>query len=109
MQMNNINIGKKHLQKELKNKKNLLKCAKEFGVIGDLTRLKICYLLCRHPEVSVGQIAEVLGLSISAVSHALSKLKEFGVVHGRKDYKQVFYSLKKSKFTNYIKAKLYAS
>lgn len=97
---------KRQIQKELKNHKALFQCAKEFNVAGDLTRLKICYLLCRHPEVSVGQIAEILGLSISAVSHALRKLKDFGVVKSRKEYKQVFYSFGKSRFIENLKLSL---
>lgn len=100
-----MRINKKVLKKELHNKRALIDCAREFGVVGDPTRLKICYLLCRHPELSVGDIAEVVGLSISAVSHALTKLKELGVVKGRKDYKQVFYRLKKTKLTRYLKGR----
>lgn len=94
------------LKKELLNKKSLVDCAREFGVVGDLTRLRICYLLCRHPELSVGDIAEVLGLSLSAVSRSLSKLREFGVVRSRREYKQVFYSIKNTEFTQYMKLKI---
>ncbi|MBI2008647.1 helix-turn-helix transcriptional regulator, partial [Candidatus Amesbacteria bacterium] len=32
--------------------------------------------LCRHEELSVGEIAEVTGVSISAVSHTLKKLQK---------------------------------
>lgn len=45
-------------------------------MVGDPTRLKICYLLCRRKELSVGDIADVVGVSISAVSHTLRKLQK---------------------------------
>lgn len=65
----------KQIKKELENERDLIQCAKEFNIMGDLTRLKICYLLCKHQELSVGEIAKIVGVSISAVSHTLQKLK----------------------------------
>ncbi|GIW66503.1 MAG: hypothetical protein KatS3mg095_0401 [Candidatus Parcubacteria bacterium] len=82
------------IRKELGNEKELVKCAKEFGVLGDLNRLKICYLLCKHKELSVSEIAEILGVSVSAVSHTLRKLKEIDLVKSRKRMKNVYYRLK---------------
>ena len=81
------------IRKELENKKELIKCAKEFGILGDLNRLKICYLLCKHKELSVSEIAEILGVSVSAVSHTLRKLKEIDLVKPRKTERNVYYSL----------------
>lgn len=99
-------MNKHQLQKELKNKKDIAECAKAFGAIGDATRLKICYLLCRHPELSVGEIAEVLGLSISTVSHSLRKLKSLELVTYRRDRKHVFYCLCNTPLTHYIRRTL---
>lgn len=99
-------MNKRRLQKELKNKKDIAECAKAFGVMGDATRLKICYLLCRHPELSVGETAEVLGLSISTVSHSLRKLKKLKLVRFRRDRKQVFYCLYPTPLTHYIRKTL---
>ena len=86
----------KQIKKELENEKALIQCAEEFNMIGDPTRLKICYLLCRHKELSVGEIAEIVGVSISAVSHTLRKLKEAGVVKDRRNFRHVYYQLKPS-------------
>ena len=93
---------KKRIKAELKNKAAIERCAREFGVIGDETRLKICYLLCCHPELSVGDIARAVGVSISAVSHSLKKLKELKLVKRRRDQKQMYYCLCRTPLTNYI-------
>lgn len=75
------------------------RCAERHGTIGDLTRVKICYLLRHYPELPVSQIAELTGVSISAASHSLKKLREAEVVERRRSAKQVFYSLQHNAFT----------
>ena len=99
-------LRNKQIKKELENKKALIQCAEEFNVIGDPTRLKICYLLCRHKELSVGEIAEIVGVSISAVSHTLRKLKEAGVVEDRRNFRHVYYQLKPSPLAAMLKERL---
>ncbi len=94
---------KKQIKKELKNLKELNKCADEFNMVGDPTRLKICYLLCRHKELSVGEISDIIGVSISAVSHTLKKLQKANIVENRRDFRNVFYQLKKSSFVKHLK------
>ncbi len=91
------------IKKELKNKKKLVACAEQLGVVGDSTRLKICYLLCHYPEVSVGEMAEILDTSISVVSHSVKKLLELGLVTRRKEAQTVYYSLIKNDFTKTLK------
>lgn len=92
------------VKKELKNKKELIACAQQLGIVGDATRLKICYLLCRHPELNVSDMAEILDTSVSVVSHSVKKLLELGLVERRKDAQTVYYSLKKNDFTKTLKA-----
>lgn len=91
------------IKKELQNRKELVACAEQFGVVGDATRLKICYLLCCHPEINVGDMAKILGTSVSVVSHSLKKLLELELVTRRKEAQTVYYSLKKNAFTNTLK------
>lgn len=97
---------KSKLKKELKNSKAIEDCAKQFGVIGDPTRLRICYLLCNHPELSVTEIAEVIGISISAVSHSLRKLKSLNFVKSRRDFRTIYYSWKDRSFGKILKTQL---
>ncbi len=103
MQMNS-----KKIKKELENDVAVQKCAEEFRMVGDPTRLKICYLLCHHDELSVSDISSVVGVSISAVSHTLRKLKQVGIVNERRDFRHVYYRMEKSKFTKILRARLTA-
>ncbi len=91
------------IKKELKNKKKLLECAKQLGVVGDATRLKICYLLCRYPELNVGEMAGILGSSVSVVSHSVKKLLKLSLVQRRKDAQTVYYSLTNNEFNKTLK------
>ena len=91
------------IKKELKNEKLIKECAEKFGLLGDLTKMKICYLLCYYPELTVSEIAEILNMSISRVSHALRKLKEKGIVSFWKDWRYSFYKLKDEKLSKLIK------
>lgn len=91
------------LQAELANKKELVECAKKLGVVGDVTRLKICYLLCHYPELNVSEIAEILDTSVSVVSHSVKKLRELQLVERRKESQTVYYSLTANDFTRTLK------
>ncbi|MDO8621513.1 MAG: metalloregulator ArsR/SmtB family transcription factor [Candidatus Levybacteria bacterium] len=94
------------LQKELQNNAKIEACAERFGTTGDQTRMKICFLLCHYPKLSVSGIAEIIGSPISTVSHSLKRLKEIQVVENRRQAKQVLYSLGKNKFASIIKSQL---
>ena len=63
-----------------------------FRVFGDSTRIKILYVLFES-ELCVCDIARVLDLTQSAVSHQLRILKQSQLVKSRRDGKSVFYSL----------------
>jgi|SRR3989344_5945516 len=96
----------KDLKKELGNKKVIEACAKQFGVVGDPTRLKISYLLCNHPELSVTDIAEAVEISISAASHSLKKLKALKFVKSRRDFRTIYYSWNDKNFEKILKVQL---
>lgn len=63
-----------------------------FKVLSDPTRVKIVFALLQD-ELCVCEIAEVVGMSQSAISHQLRKLKDHRVVKRRKAAKMVYYSL----------------
>jgi len=96
----------KKLQRELFDNKKIEQCAMQFGITGDKTRLKICYLLCHHLELSVTDISEAIDSPISTVSHSLKKLKEARVVSDRKSSKTVFYSFNDNNFVSMLKRQL---
>ena len=66
-----------------------------FRVFGDSTRMRILYALFTA-ELCVCDIAALLGLSQSAVSHQLRALKNVRLVKPRREGKTVFYSLSDS-------------
>ena len=66
--------------------------AELYKVFGDSTRIKILYVLF-EAEMCVGDIAELLKISPSAISHQLRVLKANKLVKFRREGKTVFYSL----------------
>jgi len=66
--------------------------AELFKIFGDSTRVKILYALLEH-ELCVCDIASLLDVSQSAVSHQLRVLKASKLVKFRREGKTVFYSL----------------
>ena len=66
-----------------------------FKVLSDANRLKIIALLSQEP-LSVEQLAEMLGLNSSTVSHHLSKLSKVGLVSARAEGYYNMYQLELS-------------
>ena len=67
--------------------------AELFKVFGDSTRIRILWAL-DEAELCVCDIAVLLNMTQSAISHQLRVLKQADLVKSRKDGKIVFYSLK---------------
>ena len=63
-----------------------------FKILGDSTRIKILSALF-HSEMCVCDIAAILGMTQSAISHQLRVLKQGRLVKHRKEGKVVYYSL----------------
>ena len=66
--------------------------AEFFKIIGDPTRTKILFALDQN-EMCVCDIANVLGMTKSSISHQLATLKKSGIVNSRRDGKEVYYTL----------------
>ena len=77
---------------EMPSDETLYDLAELFKVFGDSTRVKILYALF-EAELCVCDIAQLLGMSQSAISHQLRALKQAKLVRYRREGKQVFYSL----------------
>ena len=72
--------------------KDLERLALTYKIMGDPTRLKIILAL-RGGEMCVCDIAAYVGLSESAVSHQLRRLRELALVSSRRDGQILYYSL----------------
>jgi DNA-binding transcriptional ArsR family regulator len=70
----------------------LLGLGETFKMLGDVTRLKICLALARC-ELCVSDIAALLSLTESAVSHQLRIMKTMRLVKYRKEGKMTYYML----------------
>lgn len=82
----------KNIDEKMPPEEELLDLAEFFKVFGDGTRLKILYVLL-SAEMCVYDIAAVLGMSQSAISHQLRVLKQMDLVKNRREGKTIFYSL----------------
>ena len=63
-----------------------------YKVLGDPSRLKIVMAL-RNVEMCVCDLAAYLGLTESAISHQLRRLKDLALVKSRRDGQVIYYSL----------------
>ncbi|NLJ73520.1 MAG: helix-turn-helix transcriptional regulator [Firmicutes bacterium] len=70
----------------------LFSLAEFFKVFGDTTRIRILYALFQS-DMCVCDIAYLLGMSQSAISHQLRVLKQAKLVKFRKEGRVVYYSL----------------
>ena len=66
--------------------------AETFSVLGDPTRLRIVYALSQQ-ELCVCDLASVLDMSQSVVSHSLRALRQMRLVRHRRDGRIAYYSL----------------
>lgn len=77
---------------KMPNDETLYDLADLFRIFADSTRIKILYVLFES-EMCVCDIAQLLGMTQSAISHQLRALKQAKLVKFRREGKTVFYSL----------------
>lgn len=80
------------VKSKMLSKETFNSAANFFKVMGDCTRLRILWALDEQ-ELCVNDLANVLDMTKSAVSHQLKSLKEAKIVKFKKSGKNVFYSL----------------
>lgn len=79
-------------KKKMLNDEMFNKVSNFFKTVGDTTRLKILYALDNN-EMCVCDIANLLKMTKSSISHQLRLLKDNGLVKSRKVGKEVYYML----------------
>ena len=82
----------KKVEEAMPVEEELFDLAELFKIFGDSTRIKILYVLF-ETEMCVCDIAQILNMTVSAISHQLRILKQARLVKFRKEGKSVFYSL----------------
>ena len=81
-----------HADRMMPNEEELFALSELYKVFGDSTRIRILYILY-ETELCVCDIAEMLGMNLSAISHQLRVLKQARLVKFRRAGKTVYYSL----------------
>jgi len=66
--------------------------------LADVARLTIVYHLAHHDEITVTMLTDMLGLSQPLVSWHLRKLRRAGLVYTRREGRQVYCALDKSRY-----------
>lgn len=79
-------------QEDTIGEQDLLRLSLAYKALGDPTRLKIVIAL-KGGEMCVCDISAFIGLSPSAVSHQLRRLKDLALVKSRRDGQVMYYSL----------------
>lgn len=82
----------KRVRDKMPEEESLYDLAEFFKVFGDSTRIKIIWALFES-EMCVCDIAYLLNMTHSAISHQLRVLKQARLVKPRRDGKNIFYSL----------------
>ena len=77
---------------EMPDEERLYDLAELFKIFGDSTRIKILYVLFES-EMCVCDIATMLQMTQSAISHQLAVLKRSKLISARREGKTVFYAL----------------
>ena len=77
---------------DIPTEEELYDLAELFKVFGDSTRIRILFQLF-DKELSVGELADLLNMNQSAVSHQLKVLKQAKLVKNKRDGKSIIYSL----------------
>lgn len=81
-----------YVQPHMPDEEKLYDLAELFKIFGDSTRIRILYVLFES-EMCVCDIAEVLNMTQSAISHQLRLLKQAKLVSNRREGKTVYYAL----------------
>ena len=81
------------IRESLKRAHELEEAAELFNLASNSTRLKIIYLIDFLKELCVCDLAEMLDISVSAVSQHLAKLRAYGLATTRRDAQTIYYRL----------------
>lgn len=93
------------IKASLPSKQDVSSLSEIFKVISDPTRLQMALALSVQ-ELCVCDLAAIVNLSVSAISHQLRLLKSMKIVTNRKQGKMVFYKLDDQHIENLIKESL---
>lgn len=89
----NVNLINRGIEKleEISNEIN--QASQIMNLAGNDTRLKILYLVMTEDKICVCDLSDILGISISAISQQLRKLKESNLLRSEKIGQTIYYHI----------------
>ena len=78
-----------------------------FNLASNSTRLKILFLLDELKELCVCDLAQILGVTVSAVSQHLAKLRAYGLAATRRQGQTIYYRLASHDFLDSLRTSLF--
>ncbi len=96
----------KEVKKSMLSDKVINEVASFFKIVGDPTRTKILSILDKN-ELCVCDIANLLNMTKSSISHQLKTLKEASIVKSKKEGKEVYYTLDDEHVSEIFEVALY--
>jgi len=78
-----------------------------FNLAGNATRLKLLYLLGQEEDLPVGDLADRVGVSATAVCQHLAKLRSYRLVAARREDQTVRYRLSDHPFNETLRANFF--
>ena len=64
-----------------------------FKDLGNANRLRLLHALIRRPNTCVGELADAVGMNVTAISNHLRRLTDRGIVRPQRNGKQVHYRI----------------
>lgn len=80
------------IKNNILNESDLYSMVDLFKVLSDSTRIKILYAISKH-EICVSDIATILNMTQSAVSHQLKNLKQASLIKSRREGQTIYYRI----------------
>lgn len=74
-------------------KGNFDRMSKLLSIAGNQVRLKILFLLNMEKELCPCDIADILEMSVPAISQHIRKIKDAGIISSRREGQTIYYSL----------------
>ena len=91
------------IRKRLEATPDIDTAAELLNLAGNSTRFKLLNLLDEMDEINVSDLSELLGVSVSAISQHLAKLRAYGLVVPRREAQTIYYRLADHPFNDKLR------
>jgi len=89
----NVNLINRGIQEVNDFSEEIEKVAQVLNLVGNETRLKILLIIKNEQKVCVCDLSDILGISVSAISQQLRKLKDSKLLKSEKEGQTIYYHI----------------